>query len=109
MQRVEERSGKRPRKNALRAIAKSKSLGARDRKCLCIFLVEDHADTREWMSIWMEELGYRVVPVATMAEAERKWPAADCHVLLCDVGLPDGSGWELLKRLKPKKPLLAVA
>ena len=36
-------------------------------------------------------------------------PGAECDVLISDVGLPDGNGWELLRRLGSERPRYAVA
>ena len=34
---------------------------------------------------------------------------ADCHVLISDLGLPDGNGWELMQELENLSPRYAVA
>jgi CheY-like chemotaxis protein len=34
-----------------------------------------------------------------MAAALREIPSSGCDVLIVDIGLPDGTGWELLERL----------
>jgi DNA-binding NarL/FixJ family response regulator len=47
--------------------------------------------------------------VATMAEAIKDFPSAECDVLLRDIGLPDGNGSDLLPRLCLKKPIVAIA
>ncbi len=57
----------------------------------------------------MEDCGHKVVSVATLAEALKEFPRSGCNVLLCDIGLPDGTGWELLRRLRPHKPMYAIA
>jgi DNA-binding NarL/FixJ family response regulator len=36
-------------------------------------------------------------------------PAARCDVLISDIGLPDGSGWELMTRLGADRPRYAIA
>jgi two-component system CheB/CheR fusion protein len=67
---------------------------------LRIFVVEDHADTMNVILLYLRRLGHQVYHASTMTEALATIPAAGCDVLISDVGLPDGNGWELLSRLK---------
>jgi CheY-like chemotaxis protein len=36
-------------------------------------------------------------------------PAARCDVLISDIGLPDGNGWDLMTRLGEHRPPYAIA
>jgi CheY-like chemotaxis protein len=76
---------------------------------LRVFVVENHVDTREFMAFMLEELGHTVFVADTMAKALRDVPAANCDVLISDIGLPDGDGWELLSRLDLPRPIYAIA
>lgn len=76
---------------------------------LRIFVVENHEDTRYLLGLLLEQLGHTVLAVATMHEALHAVPAARCDVLISDVGLPDGNGWDLLRRLGPDRPPYAIA
>jgi CheY-like chemotaxis protein len=76
---------------------------------LRIFIVENHEDTRFLLGLLLEQLGHTVVSVATMQEALQTIPGARCDVLISDVGLPDGNGWELLKKLGADRPRYAIA
>lgn len=67
---------------------------------LRIFVVEDHPDTLNVILLYLRRLGHQVFHATTMAEALAAIPAAGCDVLISDVGLPDGNGWELMSRLK---------
>lgn len=67
---------------------------------LRIFIVENHADTLKWLSIYLEQMGHAVLSARTMAQAVNDFPAARCDVLISDIGLPDGDGWELVRRLR---------
>ncbi len=67
---------------------------------LRIFLVEDHADTLRALTRCLERCGHTVVSAPTMAEALATLPEAGCEVLISDIGLPDGDGWQLLQRLR---------
>ncbi len=58
----------------------------------------------------LELLGHDVVTARSMREALATVPpAAGCDVLLTDLGLPDGTGWELLGRLGADRPPYALA
>ena len=76
---------------------------------LRIFIVENHDDTRFLLGLLLEQLGHKVLSVATMQEALSTLPGAHCDVLLSDVGLPDGNGWDLLRKLGADRPKYAIA
>ncbi len=74
-----------------------------------IFLVENHVDTRQLLSMYLEGMGHTVVSAGTMAEALEKLPGAACEMLISDIGLPDGDGWQLLQRVALPHPIYAIA
>jgi two-component system CheB/CheR fusion protein len=76
---------------------------------LRILLVENHADTLRWLTIYLEELGHRVIGARTFAEARTALKTSDCDVLISDIGLPDGSGWDLLKDSSAPRGIFAIA
>jgi CheY-like chemotaxis protein len=76
---------------------------------LRVFVVENHDDTRVLLCILLTQMGHTVFSAATMNEALRAIPASHCDVLISDIGLPDGDGWELMKRLNERRPPLAIA
>ena len=76
---------------------------------LRIFVVENHDDTRVLLVMYLESMGHTVSCASTMTEALEKLPAFQCDVLVTDIGLPDGSGWELLQSLPPPRPSYAIA
>lgn len=75
---------------------------------LRIFVVENHDDTRVLLCILLEQMGHTVYSAGTMREALRAIPDSGCDVLISDIGLPDGDGWQLMRRL-PQRPPLAIA
>ena len=75
---------------------------------LRIFVVENHEDTRVLLCILLEQMGHTVKTAASMNEALREIPNSHCDVLISDIGLPDGDGWELMRRLK-RRPRYAIA
>jgi DNA-binding response OmpR family regulator len=76
---------------------------------LRVFLVENHEDTVRYMQLYLEQLSYQVCVAADMASALREIPESRCDVLISDIGLPDGDGWQLMERLGDHRPLFAIA
>ena len=76
---------------------------------LRVFLVENHEDTVRYMQLFLEQLNYAVCIAADMATALREIPTSHCDVLISDIGLPDGDGWQLMEKLGVHKPPFAIA
>ena len=76
---------------------------------LRIFVVEDHRDTLEALQIYLEQSGHIVLSASSKAEALKEIPMANCYVLISDINLPDGDGWELMQELKNLRPHYAIA
>src|SRR4051812_18946089 len=79
---------------------------------LNILFVEDHDDTAVVVSKLLRACGHRVTLARNAADAEA---AVDndaqrqLNLLICDIGLPDKDGCELLQDLMAKRPLRAIA
>ena len=71
--------------------------------------MENHVDTLLSFSLYLQSLGHTVTLAKTMAEAYAWWPLAAYDMLICDLRLPDGDGWELLERGLLPFPLYAIA
>lgn len=67
---------------------------------LNILLVEDHPDTAALIKAYLERSGYTVATAGTCQEALAHPRLSRIQALICDIGLPDGSGWDLLPRLR---------
>ena len=67
-----------------------------------ILLVEDHPDTAALLRAYLERCGHRVATASTCREALAHPELARMEVLICDLGLPDGSGWELLPQVRAR-------
>ena len=74
-----------------------------------LIVVEDHAETAEGLKRFLSAIGYQVFVATDMASALSLAAAVEFDVLLSDLGLPDGSGWELLKRLSAERRIRAIA
>jgi CheY-like chemotaxis protein len=74
-----------------------------------ILLVEDHEDTLRSMKLLLKRLGYEVLTADNMSDALRIAEQQPFDILLSDIGLPDGSGLELLKRIRQTRDVPALA
>jgi DNA-binding response OmpR family regulator len=75
-----------------------------------ILLVEDHPDTAALLRAYLERCGHRVATASTCQEALAHSELSRMDVLICDIGLPDGSGWELLPKVRARiGPVHALA
>lgn len=77
------------------------SVPASDRS-LQILLVEDHADTAAAMSRLLKRGGHSVQIARSVASARQCTEGTNFDLLICDIGLPDGSGLELMSELKDR-------
>lgn len=69
---------------------------------LRIFLVEDDDDTRDVMATILECGGHQVRAVGSVQTALREFAPGASDVLLSDIGLPDGSGLDLMRELRKR-------
>ena len=69
------------------------------RKALKILLVEDHVDTAQAMARLLGADGHQVQTAGDLASAVQKVGEESFDLLISDLGLPDGSGLELLQKL----------
>jgi DNA-binding response OmpR family regulator len=76
---------------------------------LKVFLVEDHADTLATLRRFLERQGCEVQCAWGMEQALHDLPESGCDVLISDIGLPDGDGWELLRRANLATSVYAIA
>ena len=73
-----------------------------------ILYVEDHADTAAVFSRLLCRDGFSVTVAATLAEARHLLNEQPFEVLVADIRLPDGDGWEL-GPLAARRGAVAVA
>ncbi len=77
---------------------------------LTILFVEDHDDTRVGMCWMLSRWGYTVASAATMTAGLEVAGTSKFDVILSDIGLPDGDGYQLIRRLRKQWPTIpAVA
>ena len=76
---------------------------------LRILLVEDNEDTLHVMARLLKVCGYEVREAASVRSALDLAEHEDFDLLISDIGLPDGSGWELMSELRARRPLRGIA
>lgn len=76
---------------------------------LRVFVVEDDADSRTMLEALLEMLGHDAVAAGSMEEAIELLSQSRYDVLISDIGLPDGNGWDLLRRLGASRPAYTIA
>ena len=78
-----------------------------------ILLVEDHADTAEILARLLRRMGHDVLQAANcqgaLQLAEREMRLAPIDLVMSDLGLPDGSGLDLMRELSGKYNLRGIA
>jgi CheY-like chemotaxis protein len=74
-----------------------------------ILIVEDHDATRLVLEKLFRQRGYRVVSAATVAEALQRAAEDNYEFVVSDLGLPDGTGYDLMKTLRRRHGLTGIA
>lgn len=69
---------------------------------LKIFLVENHGDTLTYITSYLKACGHEVVSARDMESALVQLGTGPIDVLISDIGLPDGDGWELMRKAREK-------
>jgi two-component system, OmpR family, KDP operon response regulator KdpE len=74
-------------------------------------VVEDEAPLRSFLRTALTAHGYRVIEAATLGEALIAATTANPEVVLLDLGLPDGSGLELVRRVREwgRLPIVVIS
>ena len=70
-----------------------------------ILLVEDHEDTNRSLTNLLRRRGYHVESAFTFQSALELSAKEQFDVLISDLGLPDGSGIDLIQKLASRPPL----
>ena len=73
---------------------------------LRILVVDDHPDTLDVLRRVLTWDGHQVIPAPSYRSALEIAKSTPFDVLVSDVSLPDGSGWNLLRDLKASRPEL---
>lgn len=73
-----------------------------------ILLVEDDISINRGISFKLNKEGYNVFSAKTIAEAQTLFEENKIDLILLDVGLPDGNGFEFCKMIREKNDTLII-
>ncbi|MDB6138000.1 MAG: hybrid sensor histidine kinase/response regulator [Verrucomicrobiaceae bacterium] len=78
-------------------------------RMLRLLLVEDNEATRQVLTRLLVRHGHQVVSAGTLQEALTAFQAGSFDVVVTDLGLPDGSGFELMREVQNRGRCHAIA
>ena len=78
-------------------------------KSLRILVVEDHSDTLQALSRLLNHFGHDISTADNARNALDMIKAKEFDVVLCDIALPDGNGYDVVVEAKRKGAVKAVA
>ena len=78
-------------------------------KSLRILLVEDHRDTRQTLARLLKHFGHDISIAESAKSALEILGSKTLDVVLSDIGLPDGSGYEIISEAKRKQNVTGIA
>ena len=79
------------------------------RRAVRLLLVEDHEDTNRSLTRMLRRRGYEVFAARDVRSALDIATSQQFDVLVSDIGLPDGSGYDLLPALRAKGDVFGIA
>jgi PAS domain S-box-containing protein len=82
---------------------------ALDHRPLRILLVEDNKDTLKYLSESLRGQGHLVRTAGDLAQALRIVAESDFEMLISDIDLPDGSGLDLMWKLRSRGEVMGIA
>ncbi len=74
-----------------------------------VLLVDDHHDTCIGMKRMLERRGYEITIAHSADQAVEKVRTQDFDLLISDIGLPDRSGYDLMREVRLNKDLPGIA
>jgi CheY-like chemotaxis protein len=78
-------------------------------KSLRILVVEDHRDTLQALSRLLNHFGHEISTADDARSALDMINSKEFDVVLCDIALPDGNGYDVVAEAKRKRAFKAVA
>jgi CheY-like chemotaxis protein len=77
-----------------------------------VLLADDAQDLQALIALWLDEAGYQVTRVATGREIVEHAAQAEFDLLVTDILMPDGDGWDAIAsvhRTRPEMRILAIS
>jgi PAS domain S-box-containing protein len=69
-----------------------------------VLIVDDEADTREFLTVALEQFGAKVTAAASASEAFQQFLQNPPDVLLSDIGMPEENGYTLIQKIRALPP-----
>ncbi len=91
------------------ASADARSAPVPSARSLRLLVVEDHEATRTVLTRLLTRAGHAVTTAGTMQEALVSYAATPYDAVVSDLGLPDGSGLDLMREIQRIRPVPAIA
>jgi len=76
---------------------------------LRILVVEDHGETLQTLARLLNHFGHEISVADCRRSALEFVQAKQFDVVLCDIGLPDGSGYDIISEAKRKQSVKGIA
>jgi two-component system CheB/CheR fusion protein len=89
--------------------AASQSATEQPRARVRVLLVEDHADTARVLAKLLRDSGHEVTTANDAASALRAAASKPFDIVVSDLGLPDATGFELMRQVRDRHGLKGVA
>lgn len=77
-------------------------------KTMRLLVIEDEPSLRETIRVYLEKEGYRVSTADRYGQASLLINDTDFDCFLVDIGLPDGSGLDLVRSIKESQPQAGI-
>jgi CheY-like chemotaxis protein len=90
-------------------VIRSVPLSDSARKSMRILLVEDHEDTNRSLTNLLRRRGYHVQSANSVSSALQSAAEESFDLLISDIGLPDGTGIELMEKLNTEHSMVGIA
>ena len=74
-----------------------------------ILIVEDHLDTALALTRLLKSKGHEVRTASTIQAARSAFESGGIDLVICDIGLPDGTGYDFLKSIRANSDVQAIA
>jgi CheY-like chemotaxis protein len=84
-------------------------MNAEPSRALSILLVDDHADSLDLLARLLRRCGHHVETARRVDEAVRAVGRGRFDILVSDIGLPDGSGTEVMRVMKAEQGAPGIA
>jgi len=84
-------------------------LGFGNRESNHLLLVDDHTDTVITLGALLRNLGYEVACAESVKQALQLVKESKFDLLVSDIGLPDGSGHDLMRQIRAQQSIAGIA